>query len=101
MLEDKMMVNDVAVAFDVHRTTIWMLAHVSRPLTQLRIGQDPVGQNVPLLEKNVTSGSQQVVTAYHQQVLSTEYGEELESVYPCKQSAIHLKLKACRFKSRG
>jgi len=36
---------------------------------------------------NVTSGSQQVVTAsYQQQVLSTEYGEQLESVYPRKHS---------------
>jgi hypothetical protein len=45
--------------------------------------------NVPLIEKNATSGSQQVVTSFQQQVLSTEYGEQLESVYPCKQFAIH------------
>ena len=56
------------------------------------LGQDPVDQNVSLQEKNVTLGSQQVVTAsYQQQVLSTEYGEELKSVYLRKQSAIHLK----------
>jgi hypothetical protein len=44
--------------------------NVSGPLAQLRIGQDPIDQNVSLLEKNVT----------------------LESVYPRKQSAIDLKL---------
>jgi hypothetical protein len=59
----------------------------------ITIGQVPVNQNVSLLEKNVTSGSQQVVTtSYQQQGLSTEYGEQLESAYPRKQSAINLKL---------
>ena len=58
---------------------------------QLRIGQDPVGQDFSLLERNVASGSQQVVTAsYQHQELSTEYVEQLESIYPCKQSAINL-----------
>jgi hypothetical protein len=67
--------------------------NVSGPLAQLRIGQDPVGQNIPLLEKNVISGSQQDMTAsYQHQVLLTEYGEELESVYSRRQSAIHLML---------
>ena len=52
----------------------------------------PVGRNVSFLEKNVTAGSQQVVTAsYQQQAFSTEYREQLESVYPHKQSARNLK----------
>jgi hypothetical protein len=52
-----------------------------------------VGQNVSSLEKNVTAGTQQVVTAsYQKQAFSTEYGEQLESVYPHKQSSINLKL---------
>jgi hypothetical protein len=37
--------------------------NVSGRLAQLWIDQDSVGQNVPLLEKNVTSGAKQVVTA--------------------------------------
>jgi hypothetical protein len=53
MLAGEMNVNDVAVSFGVHRTTIWRLA-LFRTTVQLRIGQDPVDQNVSLLEKNVT-----------------------------------------------
>jgi hypothetical protein len=65
----------------------------SGPLAQLRIGQYPVVQNLSLLEKNVTSESKQVVTtSYRQQGLSTEYREQLDSVYPRKQSVINLKL---------
>ena len=56
--------------------------NVSGPLSQLRIGQYPVVQNLSLLEKNVTSGSQQVVTdSYQQQGLSTEYREPTGAPY--------------------
>jgi hypothetical protein len=91
MLEGGMTVNDVAVSFGVHHMGV--STRLQGPLSQIRICQHPVDQNVLLLEKNVTSGSHQVVTAfYQQQGLSTEYGEQLESAYPHKQSTINLKL---------
>ena len=88
-----MTVNYVAVSFGVHRTTIWRLAQRFRITGTVKNRTISVDQNFSLLEKNVTSRSQQVVTAsYQQQGLSTEYGEQLESVYPGKQSVITLKL---------
>ena len=93
MLEGGMTVNDVAVSFGVHLTTIWRLAQCFRTIGTAKDKQISVDQNVSLLETNVTSGSQQVVSAsYQQQVLSTEYGGQLESAYPRKQSAINLRL---------
>jgi hypothetical protein len=93
ILEGGMTVIDVAVSFGVHVQPYGGQHNVSGPLVQLRIGQDPVDQNVSLLEKNATSGSHQVVTtSYEQQGLSTEYGEQLEFAYPRNQFAINLKL---------
>jgi hypothetical protein len=68
-------VNDVAVSFGVHRTTIWRLAQHFSTTGTVKDRPRSVDQNVSLLEKNVTSGSQQVgTTSYQQQGLSTEYG---------------------------
>ena len=93
MLEGGMTVDGAAVSFGVHRTTIWRLAQRFRITGTVKNRTISVDQNFSLLEKNVTSRSQQVVTAsYQQQGLSTEYGEQLESVYPGKQSVITLKL---------
>jgi len=72
---------------------IWRLAQRFRTSGAVKDRPRSDRQNVSLLEKNVTSGSQQIVTAsYQQHGLSIEYGEQLESVYPRKQSAINFKL---------
>jgi hypothetical protein len=74
----------------VHHTTIWRLAQRFRTTGTVKDRPRSGGPKVSLLKKNVTSGSQQVVTAsYQKQGLSIKYEEQLESVYPRK---INLKL---------
>jgi hypothetical protein len=90
MLEGRMTVNNVAVSFDVHRTTIWRLAQPfpTNGTVKHRPKSGRPKRLTPREERyiRITAGRGRFL-----QELSTEYGEQLVSVYPRKQSTKNIK----------
>ena len=88
-----MTVNDVAVAFGVHRTAICRLAQRFRTTGTVK-DRPRSGRPKRLTPREeryikITAGRDRFLPATR---IATEYGEQLESVYPRKQSPINLKL---------